>query len=124
MTRTDEVIAKAVDAFGPELTLALVKAHERGSAILSDIANGDIVVPPDSYFGMGDNRNRSLDSRYWGFISKDHVIGRPMFIYWSFVTPADQYQMRSAGDRLGFVAHIIIHFFDETRWSRTLRIVR
>ena len=90
-----------------------------------DPGNGeDIVVPPDSYFGMGDNRDISKDSRYWGFIPRKNVIGRPMFIYWSFITPADQYQMRSVGDRLGFVTHIIIHFFDETRWSRTLRLVR
>jgi len=90
----------------------------------SYIQGGDIVVPPDSYFAMGDNRDVSYDSRYWGFIPRKNVIGRPMFIYWSFVTPPDQYQMRSAGDRLGFLAHIIIHFFDETRWPRTLRIVR
>ena len=90
----------------------------------SHLEGDDIVVPPDSYFAMGDNRDVSYDSRYWGFIPRKNVIGRPMFIYWSFVTPADQYQMRSAGDRLGFLAHIIIHFFDETRWSRTLRIVR
>jgi signal peptidase I len=90
----------------------------------SHVEGGDIVVPPDSYFGMGDNRDVSYDSRYWGFIPRKNVIGRPMFIYWSFVTPADQYQMRSVGDRLGFLAHIIIHFFDETRWSRTLKLVR
>jgi signal peptidase I len=90
----------------------------------SHIEGSDIVVPPDSYFAMGDNRDVSYDSRYWGFIPRKNVIGRPMFIYWSFITPADQYQMRSAGDRLGFVAHIIIHFFDETRWSRTLKLVR
>ena len=48
------------------------------------IESGDIVVPPDSYFGMGDNRDVSHDSRYWGFIPKENVIGRPMFIYWSF----------------------------------------
>jgi len=84
----------------------------------------DIVVPPNSYFAMGDNRDVSYDSRYWGFIPRPNVIGRPMFIYWSFITPADQYQMRSAGDRFGFLAHIIIHFFDETRWSRTFRIVK
>jgi len=82
------------------------------------------VVPPDSYFGMGDNRDVSYDSRYWGFIPKQNVIGRPMFIYWSFTTPPDQYQMRSWGDRMSFIAHIIIHFLDETRWSRTLRIVK
>jgi signal peptidase I len=88
------------------------------------IEGDDIVVPPDSYFGMGDNRDNSYDSRYFGFVPRRNVIGRPMFVYWSFITPEDQYQMRGAGDRLGFLAHIVIHFFDETRWSRTLRIVR
>jgi signal peptidase I len=90
----------------------------------SHVEGGDIVVPANSYFAMGDNRDVSYDSRYWGFIPRANVIGRPMFIYWSFITPPDQYQMRSFGDRIGFVAHIIIHFFDETRWSRTLRIPR
>ena len=90
----------------------------------SHIQGDDLVVPPDSYFAMGDNRDVSYDSRYWGFIPRPNVIGRPMFIYWSFITPPDQYQMRDVGDRLGFVAHIIIHFFDETRWSRTFRVPR
>lgn len=90
----------------------------------SYVKDGDVVVPANSYFGMGDNRDVSKDSRYWGFIPRQNVIGRPMFIYWSFITPPDQYQMRAAGDRLAFLAHIVIHFFDETRWSRTLRIVR
>jgi signal peptidase I len=88
------------------------------------IQGEDLVVPQDSYFAMGDNRDVSYDSRYWGFIPRKNVIGRPMFVYWSFITPQDQYKMRDWGDRLGFLAHIIIHFFDETRWSRTLRIVR
>jgi signal peptidase I len=90
----------------------------------SHLQGEDVVVPPNGYFAMGDNRDVSYDSRYWGFIPKQNVIGRPMFIYWSFTTPPDQYQMRSMEERLGFIAHIIIHFFDETRWSRTLRIVR
>jgi signal peptidase I len=47
-----------------------------------------------------------------------------MFISWSFITPPGQYLKRSAADRLGFMAHVVLHFFDETRWSRTLRIVR
>jgi signal peptidase I len=81
-------------------------------------------VPPDSYFGMGDNRDVSYDSRYWGFIPRKNVIGRPMFIYWSFITPPDQYQMRSVSDRLSFMAKIVIHFFDQTRWSRTLKLLR
>ncbi len=88
------------------------------------IENGEVVVPPDSYFGMGDNRDRSLDSRYWGFIPKDHVIGRPMFIYWSFETPENQYEQRALSQRLGFLVHVVIHFFDQTRWTRTLKAVR
>ena len=101
-----------------------VTSAEWQSTMSSYIQGEDIVVPPNSYFGMGDNRDVSKDSRYWGFIPQVNVIGRPMFIYWSFVTPANQYQMRSMGDRLGFLAHIIIHFFDETRWSRTLKVVQ
>ena len=90
----------------------------------SHIEGDDIVVPPDSYFGMGDNRDVSLDSRYWGFIPKENVIGRPMFVYWSFNTPPDQYRHTEIGERVGFLVHVVIHFFDQTRWRRTFRLVK
>jgi signal peptidase I len=88
------------------------------------IQGDDLVIPPNSYFGMGDNRDVSLDSRYWGFIPQENVIGRPMFIYWSFETPAGQYLEREVGQRIGFLAHVVIHFFDETRWRRTFKEVQ
>jgi signal peptidase I len=88
------------------------------------IQGGEIVVPPGHYFAMGDNRDVSYDSRYWGFIPQENLIGRPMFIYWSFETPPYQYMEKSIADRLGFLFHIIVHFFDETRWRRTLMVVR
>lgn len=94
------------------------------SEFASHVQGEDIVVPPDSYFAMGDNRDVSYDSRYWGFIPRANVIGRPMFIYWSFTTPPNQYEKREFSDRLGFLAHIVIHFFDETRWSRSLKAVK
>jgi signal peptidase I len=87
-------------------------------------SNGDLVVPPNSYFGMGDNRDVSYDSRYWGFIPRENVIGRPLFIYWSFETPPRQYQKTALADRLIFMGKVVIHFFDQTRWRRMLKVVR
>ena len=97
-----------------------VWAASRDSYIQGD----DIVVPPDHYFAMGDHRAVSLDSRYWGFIPKENVIGRPMFIYWSFETPDNQYLKTDWSDRLLFLGKVVLHFFDETRWRRTLNMVR
>lgn len=88
------------------------------------VQGDDLVVPPGRYFAMGDHRGVSLDSRYWGFIPRQNIIGRPMFIYWSFETPEDQYRKTGWSDRILFVGRIIIHFFDETRWHRTFRLVR
>ena len=88
------------------------------------IQGDDLVVPPGRYFAMGDNRDVSYDSRFWGFIPQENVIGRPMFVYWSFETPPNQYQQTEMSQRLGFLAHVVIHFFDQTRWSRTFRVVR
>jgi signal peptidase I len=93
-------------------------------ALPQHIEQRDLIVPPDSFFGMGDNRDVSYDSRYWGFIPRENVIGRPLFIYWSFETPAGQYLETGMGQRLGILMHVIIHFFDETRWRRTFRMVR
>jgi signal peptidase I len=87
------------------------------------IQGEDIVVPAGAYFGMGDNRDVSYDSRYWGFIPRENIVGRPMFIYWSFRTPDDQYTKTDVGSRVSFFFHIVTHFFSDTRWSRMLRVV-
>jgi len=88
------------------------------------VQNGELVVPPNSYFMMGDNRTQSLDSRYWGFVPRENIVGRPLFIYWSFETPKDQMYKTSIGERVSFIGHILLHIFDQTRWSRTFRVVR
>jgi signal peptidase I len=88
------------------------------------IVDGDLVVPPGNVFAMGDNRTESLDGRFWGFVPRENIVGRPMFVYWSFETPEDQINKTSLGDRVAFMGHILLHLFDQTRWSRTFHVVR
>jgi len=88
------------------------------------IHDGDLVVPPGMYFVMGDNRHNSLDSRYWGFVPRANIIGRPMFNYWSFETSEEQYNERGIGPRIASMGHIVLHFFTNTRWKRTLHVIR
>jgi signal peptidase I len=88
------------------------------------IENGDLVVPPGMYFMMGDNRHNSLDSRYWGFVPRANIVGRPLFNYWSFKTPEDQYTQTGIGNTIAWMGHVALHFFSDTRWKRTLHIIR
>ena len=88
------------------------------------IVNGDLIVPPGKFFMMGDHRHNSLDSRYWGFVPRENIVGRPLFNYWSFKTPDDQYDKPGLGAKVEWLAHVAIHFLTETRWSRTLHVVR
>jgi signal peptidase I len=90
----------------------------------SHIVHGDLVVPPGFVFAMGDNRTESLDGRYWGFVPRENIIGRPLFVYWSFITPADQMNKTSMGDSIAFIGHMVVHFFDLTRWHRTFHVIR
>ena len=88
------------------------------------IQNGDLVVPPGHYFAMGDNRLISLDSRYWGFVPRENIVGRPLFVYWSFISPEENDVHIGLGDRLEHFKRVLFHFFDQTRWSRTFHVVR
>jgi signal peptidase I len=83
---------------------------------------GDLVVPDGNYFGMGDNRENSLDSRYWGFIPKENIVGRPTFVYWSSETPPSVDASWSQQARV--MLYTAIHFFDQTRWRRMFHVVR
>jgi len=125
----DDTYQPARDDFPSDLAGIEQAASQNHAALWavelpSHIQGDDIVVPPGKVFAMGDNRTESLDSRYWGFVPMENIMGRPMFVYWSFVTPADQEDKTSLGDRLTFMVHIVTHFFTGTRWSRTFHVVR
>ena len=88
------------------------------------VQNGELVVPAGQYFVLGDNRDESLDSRYWGFVPRDNVVGRPLVIYWSIRGLGDRYPTaQPPGDKLGRLAYVLSHVFEETRWDRMLKTV-
>jgi signal peptidase I len=88
--------------------------------LANNVVNGEVVVPNESYFAMGDNRDNSSDSRYWGFVPRENIIGKPLLIFWSY--DAD------TSDLVDFTANHFIdlaeHFFTKTRWDRELKLVR
>jgi signal peptidase I len=88
------------------------------------IHDGDLIVPPGKYFVMGDNRNNSLDSRYWGFVPRENIIGRPLFVYWSIVMPESGADEVPITDRAESTLHEMTHFFGETRWRRTFHRIQ
>lgn len=88
------------------------------------VVDGDLVVPSGMYFMMGDNRHNSLDSRYWGFVPRQNIMGRPLFNYWSFKSDESDYELTGFGPRIAWMGHVVAHFFSDTRWSRTLHLTR
>ncbi len=88
------------------------------------VVNGEIVIPPNSFFAMGDNRDNSLDSRYWGFVPRDNIIGKPLIIYWSYRASTEDLAGSSVSSLLSHFVDLGEHFFSRTRWDRTLRVVR
>ena len=86
--------------------------------------DGDVVVPPEHYFMMGDNREHSRDSRFWGFVPRENILGRPLLVYWSFESAENDELKPALSEQVGTMANEMIHFFDKTRWTRTLHRVQ
>lgn len=90
----------------------------------TDVAAGEVVVPDNQYFGMGDNRDNSSDSRYWGFIPRDNIIGKPFLVYWSYRASTEDLTGETAGSILTHTFDLAQHFFTRTRWDRTFKVIR
>jgi signal peptidase I len=85
---------------------------------------GPYTVPPGTVFCLGDNRDNSHDSRFWGPVPVENVKGRAVLIYWSFESPPSDGQWRSFGHRLRQLADVFVNFFTKTRWERQFMLIR
>jgi len=94
---------------------------DRAQEMLANhVQSGELVVPAENYFAMGDNRENSLDSRYWGLVPRENIIGKPLVIFWSYDAPTEEW----AGDSGSHYVDLAKNFFTKTRWNRTLKLVR
>ncbi len=79
---------------------------------------GPVRVPPGQYFVMGDNRDNSQDSRYWGFLPRHYIKGRALMIYWSYESGRQDYLDEGVGASVRRLGSVVAHFFTRTRWER------
>jgi signal peptidase I len=97
-------------------------ADSASDMLNNHVFNGEVVVPPGFYFAMGDNRDSSLDSRYWGFVPLDNIIGKPLIIYWSYDAPTEALSKPMVS--IDHLLDLVQHFPTKTRWRRTFRLIR
>jgi signal peptidase I len=97
---------------------------EWSASLPAHMQGPDLVVPPGNYFVMGDNRTNSMDSRFWGFLPRQNILGRPLFVYWSIAMPESGIDEAPLPEQAESTLHEFIHFFDETRWSRTFHRIQ
>ncbi len=103
----------------PEYNPDRLMAARMNEMLHTQVVNGELVIPSGSYFAMGDNRDNSLDSRYWGLVPRENIMGKPLIIFWSYDAPTD--------DLTNYDLHHFLdlgqHFFTRTRWDRTLKLI-
>jgi len=86
--------------------------------------DNELIVPEGSFFVLGDNRDDSYDSRYWGFVPAENIVGRPLLIYWSMDRSTPVLASELPSDRLSSLAHDVTNLVESLRWRRMLRTVQ
>lgn len=110
------------DSWGHYSQPLSIDGQPAGDSRLEDY--GPVTVPPDQYFMMGDNRDNSEDSRYWGTLPIDYVKGKALMVYWSYESDREDYEQDGIGATVSGAISVITHFFTRTRWDRLLHQIR
>jgi signal peptidase I len=103
----------------PEYTQDPKMAERTSQMLHDDVVNGELVIPPGFYFAMGDNRDNSLDSRYWGLVPRDNIVGKPLIVFWSYDAMTEDLKDYN----LHHLFDLATHLFTKTRWNRTLKLI-
>jgi signal peptidase I len=118
--KTDFLIDYRDNFPGP---VPLPEVTEAGRRMLAQhVKDGELIVPPGQYFALGDNRDLSLDSRFWGFVPRENITGKPVLVWWSYDAPREE--LERPGISLDHAIDLTLHLFTKTRWDRTLMLVR
>jgi signal peptidase I len=95
--------------------------YPRGAEMLRDnVKGGELHIPDGYYLCLGDNRQNSEDSRYWGLVPRENIMGKPLIIWWSFEASTEHLASYSVDQ----VIHLVTNFFSKTRWNRTFQFIR
>ena len=110
------------DNFPDSMPVSVYRAW--AEALPGHVENGWLVVPPAHYFVMGDNRDRSSDSRYWGFVPRENIVGKPLLIYWSLESQSADYRYDSLWERAVGILKTLVQIPFKTRWRRMFLLIR